>query len=59
MQVRSVRTIDRQSQYRRDVTTLPTYEQILKLPAQFDQTVPEEFIDENGHMNIGDYFRRG
>lgn len=27
------------------------------MPATFDQTVPEEFIDENGHMNVGDYFR--
>lgn len=23
----------------------------------FDQQVGEEYIDENGHMNIGDYFR--
>ncbi|MEO6605537.1 MAG: thioesterase family protein [Aeromicrobium sp.] len=35
----------------------PTYEQIVQLPALFDKTVPDEFIDENGHMNIGDYFR--
>ena len=35
----------------------PTYEQIVQLPAMFDQEVGEEFIDENGHMNIGDYFR--
>jgi acyl-CoA thioesterase FadM len=39
------------------VSSLPTYEQITQIPATFDQTVPEEFIDENGHMNIGDYFR--
>ncbi len=39
------------------MTSLPTYEQISQLPATFDQVVPEEFIDENGHMNIGDYFR--
>jgi acyl-CoA thioester hydrolase len=39
------------------VTTIPTYEQIVQLPAMFDQKVPEEFIDENGHMNISDYFR--
>jgi acyl-CoA thioester hydrolase len=39
------------------VTTIPTYEQIVQLPAMFDQKVLEEFIDENGHMNIGDYFR--
>jgi acyl-CoA thioester hydrolase len=39
------------------VTSLPTYEQIVQLPATFDQTVPDEFIDENGHMNISNYFR--
>ncbi len=39
------------------MTSLPTYEQIVQLPAIFDQTVPDDFIDENGHMNIGDYFR--
>jgi acyl-CoA thioester hydrolase len=39
------------------VTSLPTYEQLVQLPATFDRLVPEEFIDENGHMNIGDYFR--
>ncbi len=39
------------------MSTLPTYEQLVQLPALFDQAVPEEFIDENGHMNIGDYFR--
>lgn len=35
----------------------PSYEQIIQLPATFDRLVPEEFIDENGHMNVGDYFR--
>jgi acyl-CoA thioester hydrolase len=39
------------------VTSLPTYEQISQIPAIFDRVVPEEYIDENGHMNIGDYFR--
>lgn len=39
------------------MSSLPTYEQIVQLPAIFDRTVPDEFIDENGHMNIGDYFR--
>ncbi|MDR7087995.1 acyl-CoA thioester hydrolase [Aeromicrobium panaciterrae] len=39
------------------MSSLPTYEQIVQLPALFDRTVPDEFIDENGHMNIGDYFR--
>lgn len=39
------------------MTTIPTYEQLVQLPAMFDRVVPAEFIDENGHMNIGDYFR--
>ncbi len=39
------------------MNAIPTYEQIVQLPALFDQVVPDEFIDENGHMNIGDYFR--
>jgi acyl-CoA thioester hydrolase len=39
------------------VTSLPTYDQLIEVPATFDRVVPEEFIDENGHMNIGDYFR--
>lgn len=39
--------------------SLPTYAQVLTLPTVFDQVVTEDFIDENGHMNIGDYFRLG
>ena len=39
--------------------SLPTYGQALTLPAVFDQAVTADFIDENGHMNIGDYFRLG
>lgn len=39
--------------------TLPTLEQVLSLPAPFDQVVTEDFIDANGHMNITDYFRLG
>ena len=39
------------------MNTIPTYQQLVQLPAMFDQLVGEEFIDENGHMNIGDYFR--
>lgn len=31
-------------------------EQVLTLPLLSDTTVPESFIDENGHMNIRDYF---
>jgi acyl-CoA thioester hydrolase len=39
--------------------TEPTYEQVLELPARLVQVVPAEFIDENGHMNIGRYFELG
>jgi acyl-CoA thioester hydrolase len=38
------------------VTTLPTYDQVLELPETIRQQVPADFIDENGHMNIGRYF---
>lgn len=37
----------------------PTYAQALTLPVVFDQVVTADFIDENGHMNISDYFRLG
>ena len=30
---------------------------VRRLPAQFDQPVGGDFIDQNGHMNIGHYFR--
>jgi acyl-CoA thioesterase FadM len=43
----------------RAVSDLPPVELVLGLPAQFDQTVGDEFIDDNGHMNITDYFRLG
>lgn len=42
-------------QYGREVIPTPTYAQVLKLPATLSRTVPEEFIDTNGHMNIGRY----
>ena len=38
------------------MSDLPTYDQITRLPARVEQVVPEEFIDENGHMNIRHYF---
>lgn len=38
---------------------LPTYDQVLELPAQRTQAVPPEFIDVNGHMNIGRYLQLG
>jgi acyl-CoA thioester hydrolase len=41
------------------VSTLPTYAQVVELPAQITRSVPPEFIDENGHMNIGRYLELG
>nr|MCW2728017.1 3-hydroxybutyryl-CoA dehydratase [Aeromicrobium sp.] len=38
---------------------LPTFEQVLELPAQIDRVVPPEYIDLNGHMNIGHYLLLG
>jgi acyl-CoA thioester hydrolase len=38
------------------VSDLPTYDQITQLPTSDQQVVPQEFIDENGHMNIRHYF---
>jgi acyl-CoA thioester hydrolase len=38
------------------VSDLPTYDQITQLPVRVEQVVPQEFIDENGHMNIRHYF---
>ncbi|WP_159085922.1 thioesterase family protein [Aeromicrobium chenweiae] len=40
-------------------TSLPTYDQVLELPAQIERVVPDEFIDLNGHMNIGRYLELG
>jgi acyl-CoA thioester hydrolase len=40
-------------------TSLPSHDQILELPAQTRRVVPPEFIDENGHMNIGRYLELG
>lgn len=40
-------------------TSLPTYDQVVELPAQISRSVPAEFIDENGHMNIGRYLLLG
>jgi acyl-CoA thioester hydrolase len=38
---------------------LPTYDQVDDLPSHLDVTVPADFIDENGHMNIGRYLQLG
>ncbi|MET0927960.1 MAG: thioesterase family protein [Aeromicrobium sp.] len=40
-------------------TTPPSYDQVVELPAQISQSVPAEFIDDNGHMNIGRYLQLG
>lgn len=46
--------------YRRIVSiSIPNYDQVTELPAQIDHDVPPEFIDENGHMNIGRYLELG
>lgn len=39
------------------MTDLPTFDQVSALPVARKGHVEESFIDENGHMNIGDYFR--
>jgi acyl-CoA thioester hydrolase len=39
--------------------TVPTYEQVDQLPRHLELTVPAEYIDENGHMNIGRYLELG
>lgn len=38
---------------------LPTYEQVLPLPALVKGTVGPDFIDVNGHMNIRHYLDHG
>ena len=40
-------------------TSTPTYAQVTQLPAQIERVVPPEFIDQNGHMNIGRYLELG
>jgi acyl-CoA thioester hydrolase len=35
---------------------LPPIHQVRSLPAYFEMTVPADYIDENGHMNITKYF---
>lgn len=39
--------------------TAPTFDQVAALPTIVEATVPEEWIDENGHMNINHYFDIG
>lgn len=38
---------------------LPDLELVRSLPVYYDREVPEELIDENGHLNINGYFRDG
>jgi acyl-CoA thioester hydrolase len=38
---------------------VPTYDQVDQLPRHLEQTVPAEYIDENGHVNIGRYLELG
>lgn len=38
---------------------LPTYDEILQLPARLEGPVPPEFIDTNSHMNIVRYLELG
>ena len=40
-------------------TALPDFEVVAALPSFFDQEVPEEYVDMNGHMNITHYFSLG
>lgn len=37
----------------------PTADRVRALSAYVEQFVPDDYIDENGHMNIGHYFQLG
>ena len=39
--------------------TLPTYDDVLTLPALMEGSVTSDFIDVNGHMNIRHYLDYG
>ncbi|WP_148613528.1 thioesterase family protein [Nocardioides rubriscoriae] len=41
------------------MTSLPTLDQVRSLPAYYGMTVPDDYIDQNGHMNISRYFELG
>lgn len=41
------------------MVVLPSIDLVRSLPAYFEMTVPEDYIDENGHMNITKYFDLG
>jgi acyl-CoA thioester hydrolase len=38
---------------------VPTYEQVDEVPRHLERVVPADYIDENGHMNIGRYLELG
>ena len=41
------------------VSTLPTYDDVMQLPALIEKSVPVDYLDENDHMNIGRYLEIG
>lgn len=41
------------------MTSLPTLDQLLAIEPTLERTVPPDFIDLNGHMNIGRYLEIG
>ncbi|MGZ5366435.1 thioesterase family protein [Aeromicrobium sp.] len=41
------------------MSTTPTVEQVDEIPAATEQQVPQEYIDENNHMNIQHYLVLG
>ncbi|WP_139982603.1 thioesterase family protein [Nocardioides litoris] len=41
------------------MSSLPGIDEVRSLPAYFEMTVPEDYIDVNGHMNITRYFDLG
>jgi acyl-CoA thioesterase FadM len=44
---------------RRVAAALPDFDVVASLPSYFEQEVPEEYVDMNGHMNITHYFSLG
>ena len=41
------------------MTKLPTFDQVMKLPALVEATISPDYIDANGHMNIRHYLELG
>ncbi|MGW6356840.1 thioesterase family protein [Streptomyces sp. NPDC055092] len=42
-----------------NIPALPTFDQVAALPARIEAGVRDDFIDENGHMNIRHYLEFG